>query len=151
AAPAVPVARAVVELRIGLGVFEAAEPLFHETHGAIEKEAVHGADVDAELAGELGAQARPVAREDVAEVVVIAPVRRDLAVDRAGALVPDAPRIAVGADGRVDRLPDVVLLARSRARPQHQLEKVVLLHGAAGEPVVGSRGGAGRAAERPRR
>src|SRR5262249_12829160 len=93
AAPAVAVARAVVEAHLRSGR-QRAQPRLRPAHPAVEEEAVEVADVDAEeLAPELGTERGPIAREDVAEVVVLAPVRGDVAVDDAGRLVVDATRI----------------------------------------------------------
>ena len=58
------------------------------------------------------------------QVVVLSPVRGDFGVDDAGPLVPDPLGIAVGADGRIDGLPDVPLLARAALRAQDQLVAV---------------------------
>src|SRR6185312_14338006 len=105
------------------------EPRLRPAHRTVEEEAVLVADVDAEqLALELGTEGGPIALEDVAEVVVIAPVRGDLVIDDAAGLVEDATRIAVGAERREDRLPDVELLARARVIAEHELELVVLRH-----------------------
>ena len=66
----------------------------------------------------------PIAAHDVAEIVVLAPEVGHRVVDDAGPLVEDRLRVAVSADRRVHRLPDVPLPAGPPVGPQHQLEVV---------------------------
>src|SRR4051812_11821277 len=59
---------------------------------------------------------------------MVAPVRGDVLVDHAGALVPDALWVSVGADGPVRRLPDVPLTTRTRVIALDELPPVLVLH-----------------------
>ena len=90
----------------------------------VQVEGVHVADVQVELALELRSERGPVALHDVAQVVVLAPVRRDALVDRARQLVENRRWVAVGALGRVDRLPDVVLPRRTALAAEGPLDPV---------------------------
>ena len=59
----------------------------------------------------LRADRRPVLLEVEREVEVLAPIRRDLLVDRSCATIPQAPRIAVRADRSIGRVEGVELLS----------------------------------------
>jgi hypothetical protein len=65
----------------------------------VEVVGVRVADIDVDLVGDFGPERRPVGLEDVAQIVVVLPVLRDVLVDDARLLVPDALRVTVGANG----------------------------------------------------
>src|SRR5262249_33386797 len=77
---------------------------------------IHVAAIDVYLAFELRAERLPIAFEDMTEVIIFAPVFGHRTIYLAGHLVPDALRITVGAYRRIDRLPDVPLIARPAFR-----------------------------------
>ena len=104
-------ARPILEGRIGVRVARLLERVLQHVHRVVEEVGIAIADGDVELAFELRAESSPIAREDRVEVVVIVPVRHHLLVDRARQRIDDLRRIAIGTSGRVDRLPDIPLLA----------------------------------------
>src|SRR3546814_18377552 len=64
-----------------------AEPVEHRLQpvsGAIEVEGIGGADDQVDLAVEVGLEARPVALDDMSNIVVLAPVSGVRGDDRAG-------------------------------------------------------------------
>src|SRR3546814_5494261 len=80
-----------------------AEPVEHRlqpVRGAIEVEGIGGADDQVDLAVEVGLEARPVALDDMSNIVVLAPVSGDRGVDRAGRAVEQRTGAAIGAAGR---------------------------------------------------
>ena len=117
-------------------VLDLLEDVLHQVYGVVQIIVVHVADIDMDLALELLADLGPVALEDVAEVVVLAPVLGDRAVDHAGPLVPDPLGVSVRPDGRIDGLPDVPLLARSALGAEDQLVPVHALERRADVPEV---------------
>src|SRR5262249_38629757 len=99
-APAVSVRRPVVEGELRRGLGERPNPLLEATNRPIEEEGVGPADVDLDqLPLELGAEGRPVPRQDVAEIVVLLHEAHRLRVDLARLLVPDAAWVPVRAHG----------------------------------------------------
>ena len=113
AVPAMFVAATVGDFATEERVLGRVEEVLDEVHGVVEVEIVGLADVEVDLAFKVLADLRPVATEDLREVVMIAPMNGDGRVDDAGPLVPDPLGIAIIADGREDGLPDVPLLAGS--------------------------------------
>src|SRR5436190_15769756 len=83
------------------------DEVVEHVHAHVQEVAVGVANIDIDLVGQLRAERRPVGLHDVAQVVMLFPVRGDLLVNLAGLLVPDRNRIAVVADGTVRRFPDV--------------------------------------------
>src|SRR6266545_765884 len=126
AVPAMFGAVAVIDLAPVKRIGRALQKLLNQVDRVVQIVVVHVAAVDVYLAFEFRAERLPIALENVAEVVIFAPVFGDRAVYLAGHLVPDALRIAVGACRRIDGLPDVPLIARPALRPQNQLLMVHL-------------------------
>src|SRR3990172_7624388 len=122
---------AVVDLAAVVGVLGALEELLDEVDGVVQVEVVHVAYVDVDLSFEPRTELRPVALEDIGEVVVLPPELGDVLVDDSRLLVPDALRIAVFTGGREHGFPDVPLLSRAGLRPQDQLQPVQLGDGRA--------------------
>src|SRR5665647_1189403 len=120
---------AILNGSVIIRILRALEKRFHQIDGIVEVPVVHIARVDMDLALELRPESFPVVLQDVAQVVMLTPIRRDGRVDHAGPLVPDRPRVAVLPDGTVDSLPDIVLIARAAVRSEDQLEMVRLLIG----------------------
>ena len=130
AVPAVLGPVAVINLAVVVGVFGVFQEFFHQVDRIVQVIVVHVANIDVNFALELGAESFPVALQDVAQVVVLAPVGRRVGINFAGQLVPDAPRVAVRSDRRENCFPDVVLVARARSGAEGQLAVVGLFHGA---------------------
>src|SRR5262249_42715260 len=82
------------------------------------------------------------------QVVVLAPVGRDVLVDDARRLVPDRLRVAVAAHGREDGLPDVPLVGGAAARAEDGFEAYGLLDGCRDVAVGIALGRPRRAGER---
>src|SRR5690606_8887307 len=104
--PAMPLAAPVLEARARGWVRERVEGGLHEVDRLVQVVVVHVADGDVQLAGQLRAQLSPVATQVVREIVVLAPVRGDLAIDLARDRVPDRRGVAVRTHGAEHRLPD---------------------------------------------
>src|SRR3546814_16637755 len=82
-----------------------AEPVEHRlqpVRGAIEVEGIGGADDQVDLAVEVGLEARPVALDDMSNIVVLATVSGDRGVERAGRGVERRTGAAFGAAGGKD-------------------------------------------------
>src|SRR5215813_3851860 len=126
AVPAMLGAVAVIHLAPVKRICRALQELLDQVHRVVQIVVVHVAAVDMYLAFEFRAERLPIALEDMAQVVIFAPVFGDRAVYIAGHLVPDALRIAVWAYRRIDGLPDVPLVARPALRPQNQLPVIHL-------------------------
>src|SRR3546814_2187570 len=77
--------------------------LLQPVRGAIEVEGIGGADDQVDLAVEVGLEARPVALDDMSNIVVLAPVSGDRGVDRAGRAVEQRTGAAIGAAGWKDQ------------------------------------------------
>ena len=84
AIPAVLGARLVVDFAVVVRVLGSLEKIFHQIHGVVEEIVVGLTDVDVQLAVELWSKLGPVALEDVAQVVILAPVGRDCRIDLSG-------------------------------------------------------------------
>src|SRR5262245_13788128 len=121
AVPAMFGAITVIHLAPVKRICRALQKLLDQVDGVVQIVIVHVAAVDVYLAFELRAERFPIALENVAEIVIVAPVFGDRTIYLAGHLVPDALRIAVGSHRRVNRLPDVPLIARPALRSQNQL------------------------------
>src|SRR6185503_20624550 len=78
-------------------------------------------DGDVQLAVHLRPEARPVPLQDGAEIVVITPVLRDIAIDDAGLFVEQRARVAIGPYRTEHRIPDIELLPRAAARAEREL------------------------------
>src|SRR6185369_3873754 len=85
------------------------QKIVDEVDRVVEIIVVSLADVNVNLAGKLWPKLRPIAFEDVAEIVIVAPVLSDRMIDLSRQLVPNRLGITVAADRRENRLPDVPL------------------------------------------
>src|SRR5262245_22156835 len=94
----------------------ALQKLLDQVDRVVQIVVIHIAAVDVNLAFELRTERLPITFEDVAEVIIFAPVFGDRTIYLAGHLVPDALRVTVGPYRRIDRLPDVPLIARPALR-----------------------------------
>ncbi len=128
-APAVRLAVAVHEEALVVRVLGLLHPLLELLRRVVQVVRVDVAGVEVQLVDELRAERRPVLLEVIAQVVVLLPVLRDLAIDLAGSLVEQRLEIAVLADRPEHRGPDVDLLARSALGAVRQLEVIALLGG----------------------
>src|SRR5262247_543459 len=97
AVPAMFGAVAVIHLAPVKRSCRALQKLLDQVDRVVQIVVVHVAAVDVYLAFEFRARSLPIALENVAEVVIFAPVFGDRAVYLAGHLVPDAFRVAVWA------------------------------------------------------
>src|SRR5262245_34949404 len=126
--PAVLGAVAVVHEPAVERVLRGLQEVLHEVDRVVQVVVVHVPAVEVDLPLELPPEApAPLAAQDVAEVVVLAPVLGDRAIDDPRPLVPDRLRVAVGPHRRVDGLPDVPLPAGAAVRAEHELQAVRLL------------------------
>jgi len=65
---------AVVDFPTVIRIRSALQKLLHQVHGVVQVVVVHITAVDMDLTLEFGSEGFPVAFEDVAQVVVIAPI-----------------------------------------------------------------------------
>ena len=86
---------------------------------AIEIVSVGGANVEMQLALQLGAERFPIALQDGVEIVMLAPVIGDGVIDYSGALIENFFWITVGSRGAEDGLPDVPLFAGAAVRSEN--------------------------------
>ena len=111
AVPAVLRERAILDNTVIVRVSRSLEDCFNEVDGVVEIVVVHRAAVDVDLALELWSKGRPIALENVTEVVVLAPVLGDPVIDLAGEFVPDPLGITILSHRAVDGFPDVPLIS----------------------------------------
>src|ERR1700680_297822 len=148
AAEAVRQVRAIFEIAGVIGIVGLGEKLLEEADGVVEIVGVARADLDVNLADELGSERLPVALKDVAQVVVLAPIGGDLMVNHAGKRIPDGLGVAIVTDGAVDGLPDIVLVGGAAMSAEHELAAVFAVHG--GDDGVIRRAGRGASNAGPR-
>src|SRR5262249_36324655 len=79
-----------------------------------------------DLPFELGSELRPIAFEDVSEVVMFTPVFGDRAVNFSGHLIPNPFRITIRTDRRINGLPNIPLISGSTLGAQNQFAMVHL-------------------------
>ena len=120
---------AVLEACDGRRVLLGAQHVLEVVDAEVQEEIILLAGEEVQLAVELRAERCPVAARVLGEIVaVLAHVRDDVLVDRAGLLVEQRRRVAVRACRTVRCLPDVELIVGAAARAEHRLELRKLPH-----------------------
>lgn len=104
------------------------EKIFHQVHGIVEIEIVHVATVDMYLPLEFGTERRPVALQDVAEVVVLFPILGNFRIDIARQFIEDACRISIGTLRGVNGFPNVPLSTGTAVCSKRQLQVIALFN-----------------------
>src|SRR5580658_8801425 len=116
------------------------ETLLRKVDRIVQIVSIGAADVDVDLAAQLWRERAPIARNDVRQIEMLAPVLGHLAIDDTAQLVVQLLRVAVRADWSKHRAPDVVLSARARAIALRELHIVgVALRGEHFAEVVADR------------
>ena len=86
------------------------QEVFHQVDRIVQEIGVIRADIDVELAPQFRAS-WPIALQYRVQIVMFAPIFGGGVIDHSSPFVEDRLRIAVLCSGRIDRLPDVELLA----------------------------------------